>query len=256
MANKKIMSTFHINLPTVFLAKIIESKFFIPVPKFMLVTSGMPQNHKTEILKMGNDGDEPPKYPNDPRMIYAAAGGFLGGNNFIICGGQDIVEYTVTNKCFKLGLIDTFAVMKKNRSNAASIMLKDKLWILGGWDGNGIDRYSSTEYIFSDGRSEEGPPMPIAIKDHVIIKINYNTFLVIGGYGNNGYYNNTWFYSNGKWSDGPALVNKRSRHSVGIVRDSVTLQEYFVVTGGLNGDRNVEILRSDGIGWEAGKLST
>ena len=112
---------------------------------------------QTETLSIGNNFDPPSYYPDHPRKIYAATGGFLH-QDFITCGGW-IFDEGPTNKCFKLGSEAPFATMMKKRDGAASIVLESgKLWILGGYDEN-YSRLSSTEFIFSDGRNEEGPPM-------------------------------------------------------------------------------------------------
>ena len=101
-------------------------------------------------------------------------------HDFITCGGY-VSDEGYTDKCFKLGSEEPFATMMTKRGYAASIILEpEKLWILGGIDGS--SRLSSTEYIYADGRNEEGPPMPIALSHHAIVKINDTTSLLVGGY--------------------------------------------------------------------------
>ena len=148
--------------------------------------------------------------------------------------------------------------MKNKRAFADSIVLdNDKIWILGGSDGTQGSRLSSTEYIYSDGRTEEGPPMPIALSSHSVLKINQSTSFLVGGYvGSSDYIKKTWYF-NGEWSKGPDLRIGRSGHSLGIVRDSATFQEYLVVAGGYDGSYNlsdVEILSVNGNAWVSGKL--
>ena len=201
----------------------------------------------TETLNTGNNS-EPPQYSDHPRKIYGATGGFLN-NDFIICGGTSFDG--TTNKCYKLGSEGPFATMMAWRRLAASIVLEEeKLWILGGTGNSG----SSTEYIFSDGRNEEGPPMPIALERHAMVKINDTTSFLVGGY-SDGYSKKSWFY-NGKWIEGPDLERERQSLSLGIVRDSVTLHEYVVAAGGYDGSylNDVEILGVQENKWEPGKL--
>ena len=138
---------------------------------------------QTETLSIKNNGD-PPNYPDHPRKIYGATGGFLH-KNFITCGGDDSVEDNdkdkETNKCYMLGSEEPFATMMKKRAFAASVVLEPgKLWILGGHDEN-YNFLNSTEYIFVDGRNEEGPPMPIALNEHVMVKINETSSILVGG---------------------------------------------------------------------------
>ena len=69
--------------------------------------------------------------------------------------------------------------------------------------------------------------------------------------------NRTWVYSNGKWTDGPALTKAKASHSIGKIRDSVTHKDYIVVTGGSENIyyfKNTDILEIDGTEWEAGNI--
>ena len=209
---------------------------------------------------------DPPIYPDHPKSIDGATGGFLNVS-FITCGGYVSGE-GYTNNCFKLGSEGPFATMITKRAYAASIVLEsDKLWILGGIDENGYS-VSSTEYIFSDGRNEWGPLMPIALdqhglpivlESHAMVKINQSFSILVGGYdvGNLDCSKRTWYYD-GKWLDGPDLQKGRYGHSVGIIRDSVTDQVYVVTAGGYNYDHftltDVEILDLKENKWEAGNF--
>ena len=208
---------------------------------------------ETETLTIGSNAQPQSQYPDHPRFIHGATGGFLN-NYFITCGGDDSVEYS-TNKCYKLGSEGPFATMMEKRHGAASIVLEaGKLWILGGT--NEYNGLFSTEYIFSDGRNEEGPPIPIALYGHTIVKINDTTSFLVGGVDeNNGWSKRTWYY-NMKWIEGPNLQKGRFGHSLGIIRDSVTLHEYVVAAGGYGeSDLNdVEVLDIQENKWEQCKL--
>ena len=214
----------------------------------------------TETLEIGSNGQPQSQYQDHTRKINGATGGFLS-EDFVTCGGYDFTSSSaaVTEKCYKLGASGSFASMMTKRFHAASIVLEDeKMWILGGVS-NGFSTLSSTEYIFSDGRNEDGPPMPIALDGHAMVKINDTTSLLVGGYrsghGQLAYSKMTWFYD-GKWIEGPDLQKGRHAHSVGIIRDSVTLHEYVVAAGGENGFHlnDVEILDAQENKWEPGKL--
>ena len=226
--------------------------FFISVPNFLVVTSGYDDSGRlsqTETLSFGNNSDSP-IYPDHPRRIDGATGGFLH-HDFITCGGN-VLDEGFTNKCFKLGSEEPFATMMTKRVYFASVVLEPgKLWILGGSDGSIL---SSTEFIFSDGRNEEGPSMPIALWRHAIVKINGTTSLLVGGYTGSAYSQKSWYYE-GNWNYGPNLKKARSIKSGGIIRDQVTNQIYIVVAGGGSNYLNdVEILSVTGTAWETGNL--
>ena len=221
----------------------------------LVVTSGYGYSgdlSNTENIDIDNYS-EPPNYLDHPRRIHGATGGFLH-QDFVTCGGRDLNE-DVTNKCYMLGSEEPFATMMKERLLAASIVLEPgKLWILGGSDTGYV--FSSTEYIFADGRNEEGPPMPIVLWGHAMVKINDTTSFLVGGLRIQDLSEKTWYY-NGKWLDGPDLKTARWGHSVGIIRDSVTDQVYLIAAGGylINTSlKDVEILSVTGTAWETGKL--
>ena len=240
----------------------------------MVLTSGfngLPLRlSKTETLTIGNNAQPQFQYPDHSRKIAGATGGFLN-NDFITCGGYYSDESntdctnacdpsTFTDKCFKLGSEEPFATMMTKRNLAASIVLEDeKIWILGGSSSKYSDStLSSSEYIFSDGRNEDGPPMPIALQVHAMVKINETTSFLVGGIHNLDYFysKRTWYY-NGNWIEGPDLELGRYSHSLGIIRDSVTLHEHVVASGGMgNGEylNNVEILDVQENKWESGNL--
>ena len=235
----------------------------------MVVTSGNEYGHylnNTEILAIGSNS-EPPYYPDHPREIDSATGGFLN-EKFITCGGQDYYD-GMTNKCYMLGSEGPFATMMTKREGAASIVLEPgKLWILGGIDDIGSP-LSSTEYIFADGRNEEGPAIPIALEHFAMVKINQSTSFLAGGIYIVSYTNyaseRTWFYYkekhyDGKWLKGPDLEKARSEHSLGIITDSVTGQVYVVASGGYATTNSfsfineLEIMDLQKNKWEPGKL--
>ena len=149
----------------------------------------------TEAMKFGKPGINF-HFADHPKKFFGATGGF------ITCGGDH------QDKCYKLGSNESFASMMKIRAHAASIVLdNEKLWVLGGSDSR--SRLSSTEYIFSDGRTGEGPPMPIALMGHAMVKINRTTSFMVGGSGYGSVrIKKSWYYS-GKWIEGPDLAKEK-----------------------------------------------
>ena len=163
-------------------------------------------------------------------------------------------------ECYKIGKVGVslHGNMREARHSAASIVLGDKLWVLGGWNGNRL--LASSEYILHDGSREDGRNMPMALGAHAAIKINETHSMVIGGNNNGGYSARTWFYEHltGHWSAGPNLLRARRHLSAGLITDSVTLETFIVVTGGYNPNGifdTVEILDKQGTAWIWGKLS-
>ena len=232
--------------------------FFLPVfSNFLLVSTGFGsfgRYSNTEVLNLDSKDVPVPTYQNHSEALSGTTGGFVG-NQFITCGGFGNGD--AINECYKIGTNNSsfHGTMKEKRENAASIMLADRIWVLGGH----VNYYSlkSTEYILHDGRQKDGPDLPIGLSRHAAIQMNHTHFMILGGLKNSKSYNKkTWFYSNGNWMEGPSLRKAIWKHSVGKLRDSVTHKEYIVVTGGIEGKNNhlnsTEILAIDGTSWEAG----
>ena len=233
--------------------------FFLPVfSNFLLVSTGFGsfgRYSNTEVLNLDSKDVPVPTYQNHSEALSGTTGGFVG-NQFITCGGFGNGD--AINECYKIGTNNSsfHGTMKEKRENAASIMLADRIWVLGGH----VNYYSlkSTEYILHDGEQEDGPDLPITLASLQVIQVNENDFMLFGGIDKlGGYTNKTWVYSNKNWADGPALMKARFYHSVGKVRDAVMLKDYIVVTGGTDGAyifKDTEILEVDGTAWNAGKL--
>ena len=137
--------------------------------------------------------------------------------------------------------------MKKKRRSAASIVLGNKLWILGG-EGD-INSERTSEYFSpSNGSIEYGPDLPIGLCRHAAIKINDTTSMLIGGVDteNEGDSAKTWFYSHltEQWIDGPDLLEARSTLAVGLIMDSMTQELLIVVTGGYEYSNYNDYLKS------------
>ena len=120
-----------------------------------------------------------PTYHDHVYPLVGTTGGWLE-NQFIICGGVD--EMDVFKECFKIGKrnINHHGNMIYKRANAASIVLGENLWVLGGY-GNSNSLITS-EYISAiDGSSKEGPNLPIGLANHATVKINSTYSMLIGG---------------------------------------------------------------------------
>ena len=99
----------------------------------------------------------------------------------------------------------------------------------------------TTEFILASGISTPGPDLPIALEGHAMSKLNLSTSMIIGGYyyenSSQAYSDKTWYFDHRteKFSDGPNLLERRFKHTAGVVKDSVyTEEKRVVVVGGSN----------------------
>ena len=175
-----------------------------------------------------------------PLNISGAVGTLLGDYP-VICGGD--TGGWVTNKCYKLNeakQYTEFATMQKPREYARIIPLENKVWITGGGDETHQAK-KTTEFILASGISTPGPDLPIALEGHAMSKLNLSTSMIIGGYyyenSSQAYSDKTWYFDHRteKFSDGPNLLERRFKHTAGVVKDSVyTEEKRVVVVGGSN----------------------
>ena len=110
--------------------------------------------------------------------VFGATGGLLNGNLPIICGG---IQGKST--CHGIGNPSFMTSLTEERSFSASVLLENdsELWITGGYNN---DRPSdTTEIVFSvlDSLfSIPGPKLPMSLFGHCLVKINEESFMVIG----------------------------------------------------------------------------
>ena len=158
-----------------------------------------------------------------------SVGGLLENSFPIICGGYS--DSFSKDECFILGYDTVQAKMSIERSFAASLVVNNSLWILGG-QSEGI-RINSTEFITLDSDPVKGPDMPEALIYHCVLKVNDTTVFLSGGYTTS---RKTYFYNMGDavWSEGPDMKIPRYGHGCGLVKDRTTSTLFIVVAGGYN----------------------
>ena len=232
----------------------------------MLVTTGQYNNGNSEIIRLNSNDAKVPTYPNLSKYIVGATGGFIG-EKMLICGGSiGDSDDSISRECYLLHQvrsIDEQINMKKNRKWAASIVMGNKLWILGGMTGeHGSVSDRTSEFIDIDGHREDGPDLPAGLERHAVVKINETTAMLLGGYPAYNFkkYSKTWYYTQHQteWIPGPNLNHARCSHTAGLIYDSITQEEYVVVIGGIGNSGNlksIEYLSRDGSEWKEGKLA-
>ena len=213
----------------------------------------------SEVIDLNNEDTVCEEVGDFPIQIDSSVGTLLG-NYPVICGGYDYDTYELSNKCYKLDetkQYTEFATMLKPRMYAGIIPLEDKVWITGGEDEIGTE-LKTTEFILASGNSTPGPDLPIPQEKHAMAKVDLSISMIIGGYSyeNDLTYDKTWYFEHytEKFTDGPRLLEERSDHTAGVIKDSVfTDEKRVVVVGGFNSGstlKSVEWLVSDK--WEQG----
>lgn len=172
----------------------------------LVVTTGWPWEYgtKTEVFDLKNPDRKCQNLDDYPTEMREANGGALFEDFPLICGGYD--GESITDDCYTIGSNQSSAKLKESRSRHAAITLPndDSLWLLGGVP----DFKSSSEILFRNKTSIQGPTLPISVRDHCISWLTASKVIMMGGF--NG---DTWEYSNQsfiydfksqKWSQGKA----------------------------------------------------
>lgn len=180
-----------------------------------------------------------------PQNTDVAVGGVLMGFP-VICGGNSNVKEH--NECYKLSSDGSnwikFATMTAVRSDAAAVVLPNKIWVTGGWYGKDYQALSSTELISIDGHVQAGPYLTDLVWGHTLIQVEDRIF-VIGGSDNKRTYQSTTIF-NAELTEvhaGPILNCARRYHGCCSVKSRNHLgRTVIILAGGRPNSTSVELL--------------
>ena len=193
-----------------------------------MVATGSPSSsrQKTEIV----DLTDPSKscVLDDIPSRYGSTGGVLGTIP-VICGGYG---GGYLNECLLYGTSQVIT-MNSKRYYASSVAINpNKIWILGGQDGNTY--LDTTEFVTIDGGSENGPTLPEAVYVSCAVKFpDTGDVYSIGGYTSAGFSKNVWVANPSNaytFSQGPSLLTARAEHACGTM--SIGAKSIIVAAGG------------------------
>ena len=173
--------------------------------KYILVTTGRGEDgylSDTEVISLTTE-DNSCKISDYQNKLVRSTAVFIE-DMVVICGGLTLNEYL--SKCYKLSKGQTtfseYATGLEPKAKASSIVIEDEIWITGGIR-LGIGSNSS-EFITNNSK-RKGKDLPERLFNHVIVKLNEDTSMLIGGVGEKGQTSNkTYYYShaNGLWTPG------------------------------------------------------
>ena len=184
----------------------------------------------SEVIDLNSEDTGCEEVGDFPLQLRYAVGGLLGDHP-VVCGGFDLGTNIASNKCYKLDetkQYTEFATMQKPRYHAGIIPHEKGLWITGG-ENDYAPRTTTTEFILASGNSTRGPDLPSGLMKHAMSKLNSSTSMIIEG---NSY--ETWYFDHNTelFSEGPRLLEKRSGHTAGLIKDSVYTEEQRILVAG------------------------
>ncbi len=226
----------------------------------------MEEEHShVDIVHLDNpeiDCSLPEDFPLIPYR-YAASGGILGGNQIVMCGGND-KDWKARNECFSLYNPEIMLDMTGSRRySSASILVRPEgscqqepvLWITGGanLDGN-HQNFLHTTSLVSINQSIPGPDLPLPLMGHCLVKKTNlesdNEIVLIGGNHNGNSQQKIYIYNWIKedWTTGPDMKSARQSMACGGLLDQFDGTWIIVAaSGGANvPGRRTEILDTRG----------
>ena len=151
------------------------------------------------------------------------------------------ISSNVKKECYIIGQeASRFHVnMTESRLNAASIVVGNRLWVLGGCCSMYSSRTSEYVSIIDGIGSEVGPDMPIPLDILAVVSLNETTAMLFSGAQ---FFNpyKTFYYSylTQHWTLGPNMIEnlfqgyeriKGFHINAGIITDQITLEDHVVV---------------------------
>lgn len=156
----------------------------------------------TTVFDLKNPANVCDPVPDYPLEMTQGTGGLIDNQFPVVCGGSGVSGYL--NQCFifRSNQWEFLLNMTSSRDEAASVMIDNTMWILGGRDAKGVS-LNTTEFI--GGKTTlAGPEMPLATRNHCVMKINETAIMTTGGKPFTWFGNRTDIYNfeTGQWTSG------------------------------------------------------
>ena len=235
----------------------------------MLIANG--QGMTTEMYDLGNtecNKRGPPIFPVEKFNETEIDVGGIIKETPIVCGSHKSSDENEARKSFcqilKCGVWQQGPELTTPRIGASAVVLKDKLWITGGYFDKIREPLRSTELVSFD-KSEPFVDLPIDVRGHCITQVNNREIILIGGYSShvvsvaNDHISKATYIFNIQsktWKQIQDLRVERRDHGCAVFRFDST--KVVVVAGGSSlkssARTSVEFLRMDSLykGWKIG----
>jgi deoxycytidylate deaminase len=155
---------------------------FVIAGPLILVATGYSSTDKCQVIDVSSS-TSCGNLPSYPFSMSQAAGGVIN-NTPIICGGyRPSASPSQLDSCYRFNANSNswnlHSTMTARRSQHAATVMKDALFISGGYDGNG-NGLASTEFIHADGSVTSGPSLPVARRGHCMVTLHDSKVIIIG----------------------------------------------------------------------------
>lgn len=151
--------------------------------------------------------------PSHPYFLSSAAGGVIN-NTPIICGGSIYSgSPREQDSCYRFNENSNswhlHSTMTARRGTLAATVIKDKLFISGGYDDSGP--LASTEFIHADGTVTNGPDLPATRYGHCMVTLHDSKVIIIGAWASSSLFKNVLVFdpAENSYTTGPSMNSER-----------------------------------------------
>ena len=145
------------------------------------MATGYPDTDKSQVIDVTSSTScsNLPLYPSPNRN---AVGGVVNDTP-TICGGYGTsFSPRTTDACYLFDKITNswklHCIMKSRRNAHATTVVKDALFITGGYDGSST--VASTEFCFFNGTTQSGVDLPAARHGHCMVTLHDGRVIIMG----------------------------------------------------------------------------
>jgi len=153
-----------------------------PLPGSLIMVATGSSTNKSQVIDVSTSSTACENLPSYPFAMSKAAGGVVNGSP-IICGGDRYIGGP-TDSCHRFdrnaNSWKLHSTMSSGRSSHGSTLVKDALFITGGYDGSIY--LANTEYIYANGTVQSGPNLPLARRGHCSVTLHDGKVMILGAY--------------------------------------------------------------------------
>ena len=165
-----------------------------------------------QVVNVNSSSTACSNLPSYPISTHAATGGLLNGSP-TICGGS--TSGGISDSCYVFDKSKNswklHCSMKSGRSEHASTLVKDALFITGGHYQSSSSPLASSEYIYANGTVESGPDLPAGRWCHCMVTLHDDRVLILGAEAPGSLYRNVIIYDalDNSFTSGPSMNYNR-----------------------------------------------
>ena len=210
----------------------------------ILVATGNPDTDNSQVLDVSTTSTTCSNLPAYPLSLHCAVGGIVDGS-VIMCGGlltsgyppQTCYRFEKNTNSWKL-----HCNMQSKRFHHASVVMKNALFITGGYDGN-FNMLASTEYVYSNGTVQSGPDLPMARNGHCQVTLHDGKVMIMGARSPTSLDRNVIVMdpADNSFSTGPSLNYIRQYAACCVFNSDLHEGRPVVFSAGGNGQATVEV---------------